>query len=291
LDLGEDKVYLVRQRLEPVAESEGCHSFEELAAKLGAHADERLRDKIIAAITTNESSFFRDGVPFDFFRSHLMPQLVALVLERKNRPFARKGPQVAILSAGASTGQEPYTLAMIIHEVLAGRSDVVPEDFSIVAVDISPRVLAQAISGEFREAEAQRGLTQAQRLKHFVPKGNLWVAGDHLKRIVRFQRVNLAEPFSYLGGFDFILCRNVLIYFNVETRRSIFEQFYSMLPDNGTLLLGSTENLYGTFDKFHSEYWQKFLHYKKPKTETPQASSPPTQTLVLPLTSLISGQR
>ncbi len=271
LDLGDDKAYLVRQRLEPVAQDEGCRTFQELAAKLETQSDDRLRDKIIACITTNESSFFRDGAPYEFFRQHLLPRLTARVIERKNRPFARKGPQVSILSAGASTGQEPYSLAMALCESLAGRSDVVPEDFSIVAVDISPRVLAQAISGEFKDAEAQRGLTQAQRLKHFTLKGNTWVVGDHLKRLVRFQRVNLAEPFAYLGGFDAIFCRNVLIYFNVDTRRRIFEQFHQMLPDDGILLLGSTENLYGTFDKFTSEYWQKLLYYRKPAAEAKQS--------------------
>jgi chemotaxis protein methyltransferase CheR len=165
ISIDDNKEYLVRQRLESVAQSQGCRSFQEFAMLLRAFPDPAVRDQVVAAITTNETSFFRDGHPYELFRSTTMPGLVSIVQERKKSSFGRRGAKISILSAGSSTGQEPYSLSIVINEYLQFNRDsgLVPDDFVIVATDVSSRVLAQAIAGEYTNLEAHRGLSDAQR--------------------------------------------------------------------------------------------------------------------------------
>lgn len=263
IDLGEDKAYLVLQRLEPLANRFGLSSLGELGLRVQGDADPALRDQFINAITTNETSFFRDGHPFRTFHDVLMPELVALCARRRAMPPERKGAKVSILSAAASTGQEPYSIAMTIHDYLSakGRPPVVPEDFRIVATDISSQVLARAMTGDYSEAEAARGLTEAHKAKHFRRTATGWAIGDPVKRLVDFRRLNLTESFVHLGGFDVIFCRNVLIYFDIATRKAIFDQFHHLLAPGGTLLLGSTENMYGITDRFESRHCGETVLY------------------------------
>jgi chemotaxis protein methyltransferase CheR len=250
--LGDDKQYLVRQRLEPIAVEHGTRDFAEFARTVSCCADGPLRDRIIAAITTNETSFFRDGHPFALFRATILPTLRRAITERKTRPVGRKGAKAAILSAGASTGQEPYTLSIIINESIRHHPDnrITPADFTITAADVSSRALAQAVSGEYTSHELQRGLTDLQKSLYFDHTGDTWTVKNRIKQLVDFRKVNFIEPFTHLGGFDVIFCRNMLIYFDQSTRSRILEQFHHMLADTGFLVLGATENIYGLYDRF-----------------------------------------
>jgi chemotaxis protein methyltransferase CheR len=259
--LNDDKEYLIRHRLEPVARRCGCRDFDEFRAKLAGSEVARLQEAIIEAITTQETAFFRDRHPFDALRQQILPELV------RNRnslaPTTRR--PIRIWCAGAATGQEAYSLAILIHELAAGArfGGPQPENFSILATDISAEALAVAKAGVYQARQIQRGLTASQIHKYFEHCGDHWVARPMLRKLVEFRRVNLIQPFSSLGVFDVILCRNVLIYFDEATRRTICSQFQAMLAEKGWLLLGSAENLYGVSDQFTSVRFGATLVYRK----------------------------
>ena len=139
-----------------------------------------------------------------------------------------------------------------------------PEDFSIMATDVSATALATATAGAYEPGQVRRGLTAGQIHKYFEHRDDRWVVRPALRKLIEFRRVNLVQPFSRLGGFDVILCRNVLIYFDDATRRTICDQFFAMLTDGGWLLLGSAENLYGISDRFTSVRFGDTLVYRKP---------------------------
>lgn len=260
--LSDDKEYLVRHRLEPVVRQCGCRSFDELRAKLSGGEAIQLQEAIIEAITTQETAFFRDRHPFDALRQQILPELA-------RSQHVTAGPTrrpVRIWCAAAATGQEPYSLAILIHE-LAGvwqPSGPRPEDFSIVATDISAKALAAAKAAAYEQRQVDRGLTASQIHKYFERCGDRWVARPTLRKLVEFRRLNLVQPFGGLGVFEVILCRNVLIYFDDSTRRKICDQFHAMLADGGWLLLGSAENLYGISDRFTSVRFGDTLVYRKP---------------------------
>lgn len=265
ISLQDEKKYLISQRLEPVAKQYNCRNFSEFYLKLKQQTTTEFRDRIIAAITTNETSFFRDSHPFDTFRDKIMPLLNGWVKERKSRLYMRRGPKVSIWCAASSTGQEPYTLAMIIAEYLAnGRfPDVIPEDYSIIATDISSEVLAKAMSGRYEQNEINRGVPAQFRQKYFTQEGKEWVIAPEIQQLVDFRRLNLIQPFQYLGSFDIIFCRNVLIYFDLQHRTEIMDQFYNMLNPDGYLFLGASENIFGVSTKFVSEHIGRTIGYKK----------------------------
>ena len=265
IELADDKEYLIRQRFEPLAEKMGCSTFGEFLLLIDSDSQGKLRDEIIAAITTNETFFFRDDTTFEMFRKHILPSLAATAEERKNRSNSRKGSKITILSAGASTGQEAYSLAMMINDRYPFPSvdSVNADDYTILGGDISQRVLAKAISGEYTDAEADRGLNEPYRSLYFYREKGGWSAKDKIRRIVQFRRVNFVEPFTFLGGFDCIFCRNMLIYFDIETKIRILEQFHQMLAPEGFLVLGATENIYGLNDKFNSVHVAGSIVYVK----------------------------
>lgn len=268
IELGPEKMYLVQQRLEGLAESFKCKTFSEFALLVSTRPDPFLRDQIIAMITTNETSFFRDVNPFEMFKVHILPNLCNTIKERISRQFSRKGAKISILSAGSSTGQEPYSLSMAIHEFLQfNNSGIAPDDFSIVATDISSRVLAKAISGEYTDLELGRGITDLQRQMYFKKVGDVWIVNDNVRSLIDFRQINFTQSFTHLGGFDVIFCRNVMIYFDLAMKTKMVQQFYDMMPENGILILGSTENLYAIDVPFESNHFQKAVYYTKKKAK------------------------
>ena len=264
ITLNEDKKYLIHQRLEPLAESMQC-SMSELVRKIASNPDFHLRDKMIVAITTNETFFFRDLHPFETFRQFMLPRLSEIVRQRKTRMPQRRGPKASIWSCACSTGQEPYSLSMILYEYVQFNKSLGIEfdDFSILATDISSRVLSKAIAGEYTESEMSRGITSMHKTFYFDETNKQWSVKQFLRKIIEFRTVNLIEPFSYLGSFDIIFCRNILIYFDDETKKRILEQFYSMLAPDGILLLGATENIYTLSEKFESRHIGETVLYLK----------------------------
>lgn len=246
LALTDDKEYLIRHRLEPVARAAGCDTFAAFLKALDGPAGPGLRDPIIEAVTTNETAFFRDGHPFEAFARHILPGLAARRLRDPSRP-------ARVWSAAASTGQEPYSLAMLAAESRAVNAAGGPQDFTLLATDVSAKALAVARAGRYTDAEAARGLSPDRLRRHFARDGRHWVAADRLRGAIDFRRLNLTEGFGHLPAMDVIFCRNVLIYFDEPTRRGIVDRFAANLPPGGLLVLGAVENLYGITDRFASE--------------------------------------
>lgn len=254
LSIGNEKQYLVEQRLFKLAKTAGGGSFQGLIEKLKMGTDPRLRDDVIEAMTTNETSFFRDGHPFDTFRDALLPALEQMIIQRKKSAIQRRGAKVRIWSAAASTGQEAYSLAMLIHEYVKANAykGVALDDFDILATDISSSVLAQAVAGRYSDMEVARGLSLERRNKYFSKTDSGWAVNNELQSIVEFRRINITEPFATLGGFDVIFCRNILIYFDDDTKRKIMRQMHQMLSPEGYLMLGACENVQGMGVDFES---------------------------------------
>jgi chemotaxis protein methyltransferase CheR len=236
LDLSSDKQYLVESRLIPRARRAGLSGIADLVAKIKAGA-EPLTSEVVEAMTTNETFFFRDKIPFDHLRDTVLP---ALVQARAGRRSLR------IWSAASSTGQEPYSIAMCVKEfaALAGWR------VEIVATDLSQAVLEKSRAGIFSQFEVQRGLPIQMLVKHFTQVGELWQLNADIRAMVQHRQLNLLQDFSHLGTFDVIFCRNVLIYFEQDTKVGIFDRLARLLEPDGVLALGAAESVVGISDAF-----------------------------------------
>jgi chemotaxis protein methyltransferase CheR len=236
LDLSADKQYLVESRLIPLARKAGMPGISELVAKIKAGA-EALTSEVVEAMTTNETFFFRDKIPFDHLRETILP---ALVQARASRRSLR------IWCAASSTGQEPYSVAMCVKEFAALSGWRV----EIIATDLSQEVLEKSKSGIYSQFEVQRGLPIQMLVKYFKQNGELWQINADIRAMVQHRQLNLLQDISHLGTFDVIFCRNVLIYFDQDTKSGVFERLARMLEADGVLLLGAAESVVGISDTF-----------------------------------------
>ena len=265
--LGDDKEYLVKQRLTPVLPELGCKDLSDLARLLsGGFSNFVTREKVVNAMTTNETSWFRDGHPFDTFRDKILPDLFNLVRDRKSRQWQRRGPKVRIWSAAASTGQEAYSIGMLIAEAirLKGMGAVCMEDFGILGTDISSDALSKAMQARYSIIDVGRGLPRDLRDRYFVLEGDNYHVKEEIRRLMEFKSFNIQETFTQIGGFDVIFCRNILIYFTNDAKKKILSQFFQILAPNGYLLLGSAENIYSLNDEFKTERYGATTLYRKP---------------------------
>jgi chemotaxis protein methyltransferase CheR len=194
-----------------------------------------------------------------------MPDIFERVKERKARSFPRRGAKVRMWSVAASTGQEPYSMAMTIADMVdtKGMGLIDMEDFSILGTDISSKVLSNAVEGIYEPVDVARGLTPEMLDRHFIKEDNFYVIKDNLRKIVQFKAFNILEPFIAIGSFDVIFCRNILIYFTDEVKRKILAELFQMLTSNGYLLMGSTENIYGLNNDFTTERFGTTIIYRK----------------------------
>jgi chemotaxis protein methyltransferase CheR len=236
LDLSADKQYLVESRLIPLARKAGLPGISDLVAKI-RNGSGALTTDVVEAMTTNETFFFRDKVPFDHLRETILP---ALVQARASRRALR------IWCAASSTGQEPYSIAMCVKE-FAGLSGWRVE---IVATDLSQEVLEKSKAGIYSQFEVQRGLPIQLLVKYFKQAGELWQLNADIRAMVQHRQLNLLQDFSHLGTFDVVFCRNVLIYFDQETKAGIFDRLGRTLEPDGVLLLGAAETVVGISDAF-----------------------------------------
>jgi chemotaxis protein methyltransferase CheR len=237
LDLFSDKQYLVESRLIPLARRVGLSGIAELVAKLKA-GSEALTSEVVEAMTTNETFFFRDKIPFDHLRETILP---ALLRARAGRRSLR------IWSAASSTGQEPYSIAMCLKEFGAALAGWRVE---ILATDLSQGVLEKSRAGIFSQFEVQRGLPIQMLVKHFTQVGELWQLNADIRAMVQHRQLNLMQDFSHLGTFDVIFCRNVLIYFDPDTKAVIFDRLAKAIEPDGMLVLGAAESVVGISDAF-----------------------------------------
>jgi len=234
--LTEDKAYLLETRLAPVLPKFGLASLGALGQRLRLRPDEALERAIVEALTTHESSFFRDGKPFEHL-AKILPRRLA---------SARPGAPLRIWSAACSTGQEPYSIAMLVGDAIGGKVDSRVE---ILATDISGDVLQRAREGVFSQFEVQRGLPIRALLKHFKQEGTRWRVSPDLAAMVRFEERNLLSDLGGLGRFDAIFCRNVLIYFDAPTKTRVLETLARRLAPDGVLYLGGAETVLGLTDR------------------------------------------
>jgi chemotaxis protein methyltransferase CheR len=238
LVLSADKQYLVESRLLPLARKVGAPHLSDLVAKLKAPAAEPLIVDVVEAMTTNESFFFRDKIPFDHFREFMLPNLI------KARAAQRR---IRIWCAAASTGQEPYSLAMILKEMAV---QVAGWRIEILATDLSNEVLEKARAGLYSQFEAQRGLPIQMLMKYFTQAGETWQISPEIKAMVQYRPLNLLADFSHLGGFDVVFCRNVLIYFDQTTKVGVLERLARITESSGYLVLGAAETVVGLTEVF-----------------------------------------
>lgn len=238
LVLSNEKQYLIESRLMPVARKHNLAGISELVNKLRAPGAEALAVAVTEAMTTNESFFFRDKTPFDHFKDTMLP---VLLKERAAKKTLR------IWCAAASTGQEPYSLAMILKEMgpqLAGWR------IEIIGTDLSQDVLDRAKAGVYSQFEVQRGLPIQLLLKYFTQNGDSWTISQEIRSMVQYRLLNLLNDFSTLGTFDIVYCRNVLIYFDQPTKTSVLNRISKILAPDGFLLLGAAETVVGLTEAY-----------------------------------------
>lgn len=234
--LAPGKEYLVQSRLAPIAREGGLRGVSELVHQLRQDPVPELRQAVIDALTTNETSWFRDGEPFSALSQTILPGLLA------SRGIAK---HLRIWSAGCASGQEPYSLAILLRDFLpAGWT------FEIIATDISAEMIRKAEAGRFTQVEVNRGLPAAMLVHHFERVGAHWSVSEELRRSVTFQRLNLAAPLPPMGLFDLVFLRNVLIYFDVDTKAEVLHRVAGVMRPDGLLFLGSAETTIGVDEGF-----------------------------------------
>jgi chemotaxis protein methyltransferase CheR len=233
LALGDQKGYLVEARLAPIAEREGCASVTDLVTRLRT-GSAALRADVVESLTTNETSFFRDVHPFEALRQVIIPAALE----------ANRGRPLSVWSAASAAGQEAYSVALLMREHFPGAR------VTILATDLSRRVLDQAEAGRFSQLEVNRGLPVALLVKHFDRRGREWQLHDEVRRMVTFRQLNLAGPLDRVPPMDVVFLRNVLIYFHAQAKQALLERVTQILRPDGYLFLGAAETTYGLHDRY-----------------------------------------
>ncbi|MCX6596811.1 MAG: protein-glutamate O-methyltransferase CheR [Acidobacteria bacterium] len=274
ITLDQSKDYLIEGRLSAVAEQAGCRSYLELVNRARTDATGALKRSIINEITTNETLFFRDSSPFDLLRYKIIPE----VIDRRAKT-TQKVP-LRIWSAACSTGQEIYSIAIVLAELLG---DLSRYQIRLVGTDISDQAVAKASAGIFSHLEVSRGLVDSARARYFTAHESGWKIRDELRSLVTFRRMNLMEDFSSVGKFDVVFCRNVAIYFNEPDRASLFNRIEQRMEADGYLIIGSMESLSGLCPQFESKRHLRSVYYqsKAPATlvNTPTSTTPSLMAL------------
>lgn len=254
LVLGPEKGYLVESRLAPIARTEGFANVEALVDRM-MRGDTRLCQLAAEALATHETFFFRDRTPFDIFTETIAPALKAQLGGRKAK----------IWCAACSTGQEPYSLAMLLDET-AGL------DADILATDLCNSVLDKARAGLYSQFEVQRGLAIQRLVKHFEQTGDTWRISPKLRQMIRFETANLLDDFAKYGKQDVIFCRNVLIYFDIEAKAKILDRLAAQLQPHGYLILGAAETVVGLTDALKPVPGQRGLYCRPEALEKMKAA-------------------
>ena len=262
LVIGPDKTYLLETRLAPILKRHSLRDLDALADRVRPDGSGALERRVIEAMTTNESFFFRDDKPFVHFRTQALPRLHAARVA---------GARLRIWSAAASAGQEAYSLAMILAECGASLNG---RGVEIVGTDISGEQVERARAALHTQFEVQRGLPIQMLVKYFKQTGETWQINPELRAMIQHRQLNLLNDFSQLGTFDVIFCRNVLIYFDQDTKAVIFERLAKCLEADGTLLLGAAESVVGVTDAFRPVADRRGLYQLNPARGVRAAGAP-----------------
>ena len=244
------KEYLVESRLAPVARRHGFATLDELAAAMARVPFGAMHRQTVEAMTTNETSFFRDIHPFDALRKAVLPEIIA-------RKAATR--ELNIWCGAASTGQEPYSVAMLLRE---GFPALRSWKVTFLATDIASGVLARARAGRYTQLEVNRGLPAPLLVKHFTKDGTEWQISDDIRGMVEFRELNLIEPWPSMPTIDVVFLRNVLIYFDESTKRRILERVRRVMSPQGYLLFGSAETTMGLDQQFDRFQYERGIAYR-----------------------------
>lgn len=256
IHLDPSKAYLLETRLKNIIEEAGCGSFHDLCTKAKADSSKVLERKIIDAITTNETLFFRDSSPFEVLQHKILPDLID---SRSSKTSNLLPTPLKIWSAACSTGQEVYSISIVLKELLPDRNKY---NIKLLGTDISDAAISQASYGAYNKFEIERGLSRDKLQKYFTDNGESWKIKDEIRSMANFKKLNLMLPFSGLGKFDIVFCRNVAIYFTLEDRKKLFEQIAGLLEKDGYLIIGSTESLTGVCPQFEPKRYLRSIFYQ-----------------------------
>ena len=253
--LEENKKYLLETRLNSIVQEQGCANYLDFQKKAKADASKAIERKIIDAISTNETLFFRDTGPFQLLQHKILPELI----DARTPKAPGLKTSLKIWSAASSTGQELYSVAIVLQDLLG---DLSKYAIKLLGTDISDAAVAQASSGKYNKFEIERGLARDKLAKYFTLAGQTWKVNDQLRSMVNFRKLNLMLPFVGLGKFDIVLCRNVAIYFTLEDRKKLFNKIAEILEPDGYLIIGSTESLTGVCPRFIPKRHLRSIFYQ-----------------------------
>ncbi len=259
ITLDQSKAYLIESRLSELLKEQNCSSFYELYQTAKADLTKSLEKKIINKITTKETYFFRDNSPFELLQHKILPDLIDMRTAKSSKFFPIS---IRIWSAACSTGQEVYSIAIVIKELLPALTKY---NIKILGTDISDTAIAKASYGVFNKFEIERGLTHDKLEKYFIPFKDKWKVKDELRAMVSFSKHNLMFPFTNIGKFDIIFCRNVGIYFSIEDRKKLFNKIADALEQNSFLIIGATESLTNVCSRFEHKRALKSVYYQLKK--------------------------
>lgn len=237
--LGDNKHYLVTSRLNRLMREFNINTFSELMLQLKQQRHSKLRERIVDAMTTNETMWFRDRYPFDILTNAIFAEFSSLRLR-----------QLRIWSAACSSGQEPYSIGITIQEYLASRPGSLPANLQIIATDISPSMLGDASVAQYDKMSLSRGMSEERVKRFFLPKGDRWEVRPEIRNRVSFRELNLMQSFAPLGKFDIVFCRNVLIYFSSDLKKDILNRIAQTMNPRGYLFLGGSESPTSYVDMF-----------------------------------------
>jgi chemotaxis protein methyltransferase CheR len=256
LILDDSKAYLIETRLSGLAQDNGCSTFSEFYYKAHSDSSKVLPRQIIDAITTNETLFFRDIAPFEMLQYKILPELID---RRRKKAFSGAALPLRIWSAACSTGQEVYSIAIVLKEMLG---DLNRYNIRLLGTDISNRAVAQASRGIYNKIEMERGLPGGKLERYFSPIDGNWKIKDEIRAMATFSGINLLEDFPGLGKFDIIFCRNVAIYFSDQDKANLYKRLAAVLEPDGYLVIGSTESLTGVSTLFTPQRHMRSVFYQ-----------------------------
>lgn len=256
INIEENKAYLIETRLAKMLIDSGLNSFTELYNSIETNWDDSIATKIIDAVTTNETFWFRDKKPWEVIENCLMPQFIEMLRTKRKT-------KIRIWSAAASTGQEIYSTVMCIDNYLRKNNiiDIKLTDFEFVATDISTNVLEIAKKGIYDSISIKRGLDLEYRELYFKKEGHVWVVSDFIKNRVKFEQFNLRNSFMFMGKFDLVLCRYVLIYFSKDFRKEVLEKMTRAINKEGYFIIGTSEIYYDMEYLFEKKSYNEATYY------------------------------
>jgi chemotaxis protein methyltransferase CheR len=255
ISLDDSKGYLVETRFAGLLRETGSASTSELLHKVKADSTQALRRKVVDAITTGETSFFRDTSPFELLQHKVLPELI----DRRRKTFGTGRVPIRIWSAACSSGQELYSTAIVLKELLGGFAGF---DIRLLGTDISDKAVAAASRGYFNKLELERGMPADKLAKYFTLENGVWKIRDELRALATFRTMNLLEPMAFPVKHDIIFCRNVAIYFTEQDRARLFSAMANVLAPDGCLIIGSTESLTGLCPQYEARRYLRSVFYQ-----------------------------